>query len=116
MVVIPLQPSPMDVWATKPTLQFAWKEKVPALLIMNRLNSRTNLAARMIEEAHLLGAEVADTTIGSRVAFAASLAEGKGVAETAPSSAAGQEIEALSKEIMRRVKAHNRKPTSARAA
>lgn len=109
MVVIPLQPSPMDVWATKPTLQFAFKEKVPALLIMNRINNRTNLAQKMIEEAQMLGAEVADATIGNRVAMAASLAEGKGVMETAPTSQAGIEVEALAKEILRRVKASTKR-------
>lgn len=116
LVVIPLQASPMDLWATKPTLQFAHRERVPALLVMNRINMRTNLAARMIEEAQQLGAEVASSTIGNRVAYASSLAEGKGVAETAPNSDAGQEIEALSKEVLRRAKAQSKKTFTARAA
>ncbi len=116
IVVVPLQASPMDVWATKPTLQFCFREKVPALLVMNRINLRTKLAAKMIEEAQLLGAEVADITIGSRVALQASLAEGKGVVETAPSSDAAKEIDSLAREVLRRVKSGAKKYTSSRAA
>ncbi len=116
MVIIPLQPSPMDVWASKPTLQFAHKERVPALIVMNRINTRTKLAAQMIEEAQLLGADVATATVGSRVALAASLAEGKGVMETAPSSVAGQEISALAREVLKRIKSLNKKGSLAKAA
>lgn len=116
IVVIPLQASPMDVWATKPTLQFCFREKVPALLVMNRINMRTKLAGKMIEEAQLLGAEVADITIGSRVALQASLAEGKGVVETQPSSDAAKEIDNLAKEVLKRAKAGSKKFTSAKAA
>ncbi len=117
IVVVPLQASPMDLWATKPTLQFCFREKVPALLVMNRINLRTNLAAKMIEEAKLLGAEVSNATIGSRVAFQASLAEGKGVVESHPSSEAAKEIDTLSREVLRRAKAGTTKKTStARAA
>ena len=41
----------------------------------------------------------AKQTLGNRVAFAASIQEGKGVLETAASSAAAQEITGLVKEI-----------------
>lgn len=114
--VIPLQASPMDVWATKPTLQFCFREKVPALLVMNRINMRTKLANKMIEEAQMLGAEVSEQTIGSRVAFQSSLAEGKGVVETEPHSEAAEEITALASEILKKAKAHSRKTTTAKAA
>jgi chromosome partitioning protein len=116
IVVIPLQASPMDVWATKPTLQFCFREKVPALLVMNRINLRTKLATKMIEEAQLLGAEVADITIGSRVALQSSLAEGKGVVETEPSSEAAKEIDNLAKEVLKRAKASSKKSVTAKAA
>jgi chromosome partitioning protein len=114
--VIPLQASPMDVWATKPTLQFCFREKVPALLVMNRINMRTKLASKMIEEAQMLGAEVSEQTIGSRVAFQSSLAEGKGVVETEPHSEAAEEITALAGEILKKARAHSRKTLAAKAA
>jgi chromosome partitioning protein len=39
LVVVPVQPSPMDVWATRPTLELAAAEKVPALLVFNRVQA-----------------------------------------------------------------------------
>jgi len=35
LVIVPVQPSPMDVWATRPTLNLARQEKVLALVVLN---------------------------------------------------------------------------------
>jgi len=51
-----------------------------------------------------LGADVADSRIGNRVALATSLAEGLGITEAAPSSRAAEEIVAAAEEIMRRAR------------
>lgn len=103
LVLIPVQPSPMDVWATRPTLDLARNEKVPVLLVLNRVPSRANLTAAMITQIDGLNAAVAEARIGNRVALAAALAEGKGIHEAAPSSIAAQEIAALAIEVLRRV-------------
>src|SRR6266853_1112129 len=60
LVVIPVQPSPMDVWATKPTLDLAEQEKVPVLLVLNRVPPRANLIEAMLAKLAELGAAVAD--------------------------------------------------------
>ena len=99
LVVVPVQPSPMDVWATKPTLAVARAENRPAVLVLNRLPPRTRLAA---EIARTLGegeARLAHATIGNRTAFAASLAAGLGVTEYEPGSEAAAEITALATEL-----------------
>ncbi len=101
LVVVPVQPSPMDVWATRPTLELAAAEKVPALLVLNRVPARANLTEDMLAEAKRLGARIAKARIGNRVAFAAALAEGRAVSETQPRGRAAQEITALAKEILR---------------
>ncbi|MGH6902481.1 MAG: ParA family protein, partial [Geminicoccaceae bacterium] len=46
---------------------------------------------------------LAAARLGNRQAFAASIGEGRGVAETAPKSPAGQEIAALAEEVMARL-------------
>jgi chromosome partitioning protein len=46
---------------------------------------------------------LAAALLGNRPAFAASIGEGRGVAETAPRSAAGQEIAALASEVLARL-------------
>lgn len=101
LVVVPVQPSPMDVWATRPTLELAAAEKVPALLVFNRVPARANLTEAMEAEAKQLGAKIARARLGNRVAFAAALAEGKAVGEAQPSGRAAQEIAALAKEILK---------------
>jgi chromosome partitioning protein len=102
LVVVPVQPSPMDVWATKPTLDLAKSEKVPALLVFNRVPPRAKLTEAMLEKVGALGVPLAETRVGNRVALATALFEGSGITETAPSSAAGEEIRALAAEILAR--------------
>lgn len=101
LVVIPVQPSPMDVWATRPTLELAAGEKVPVLLVLNRVPPRANLTEEMLAEMKAFGAKIAKSRIGNRVVFAAALAEGRAVNEVQPSSKAAKEIAALAKEILK---------------
>jgi chromosome partitioning protein len=102
LVAIPVQPSPMDVWATKPTLDLAQEERTPVLLVLNRVPPRANLTDRMLEQIGEMGAEVAKAQIGNRVVFAAALSEGRAVGEVQPSGKAAREIKALAKELLRR--------------
>jgi chromosome partitioning protein len=101
LVIVPVQPSPMDVWATRPTLELAQQEKVPALLVLNRVPPRANLTDEMFTELKTYGAKIAKTRLGNRVAFAAALSEGRSVGETQPRGLAAAEIRALAKEILR---------------
>ena len=99
LVLVPIQPSPMDVWATRPTMELARTSKVPALVVLNRVPPRGKIVdlmrARLVEEELPL----AQTTIGNRVAFAATMLEGRSVLETAPTSPAAVEIRELAREI-----------------
>jgi chromosome partitioning protein len=104
LVLVPVQPSPMDVWATKPTLDLAKQEKVPALLVLNRVPPRASLTEAMLNELAELGAAVAESRIGNRVGLAHALAEGRGISESAPTSRAGEEIAALAAEVLKRAK------------
>jgi chromosome partitioning protein len=104
LVILPVQPSPMDVWATRPTLDLAAQEKVPALLVLNRVPPRANLTETMLAKLAELGAIVAEARIGNRVALATALAEGLGITEAAASSRAAEEITAVAAEILLRAK------------
>jgi chromosome partitioning protein len=73
---------------------------VPALLVLNRVPSRANLTQIMAAKLAELGAPVAATQIGNRVALAAALAEGQGILEAAPDSRAALEITALAAEVL----------------
>lgn len=101
LVVIPMQPSALDLWATEPTRSLAEGEGRPHLLVLNRVPPRAKLTEQVSKQARDDGLRIADASIGNRVAFASSLAEGKGITEAAPSSVAAGEMRALAEEIMR---------------
>ncbi len=104
IVVLPIQPSPLDLWATKPTLALARSEKRRALIVINRDQTRMKLSETLAGHIADLGAEVAESTIGNRTAFAASMMEGLGVVESAPRTKAALEILALADEITKRLR------------
>lgn len=101
LVVVPVQPSPMDVWATRPTLDLAAAEKTPVLIVLNRMPPRGVLAEAMVEEIAKLGVTVAKSRIGNRIVFASALSEGRAVGEVQPRSKAAREISALAREVLK---------------
>lgn len=99
LILVPMQPTPLDLWATQPTLDLAKKEKSTAIVVFNRTPSKGKLVDAV--KAKILQADmpVAESVLGNRVAFAASMMEGKGVAESHPRHTATKEIKALAVEI-----------------
>ena len=96
MIIIPVQPSPTDLWATKATLDLAKAEKIPTRVVMNRVNPSSRLAQVIADELP----ELAESTLGNRVLFASSLLEGLCATEVEPSSPAAKEVKALVKEVL----------------
>lgn len=102
LVIVPVQPSPMDVWATTPTLEMAKQERVRALIVLNRVPPRAKLADALIAKMTELGVDVAETQIGNRVSFAAALLDGHSVTETDKGTRAAEEMRALAAEVLQR--------------
>lgn len=102
LVVIPVQPTPMDLWATEPTLTMIEREGTTALLVLNRVIARALITDEIAEAVGKLGHRVARSSFGSRVAFAASIGEGSTVLETDPNSLAAEEARAVAREVARR--------------
>ena len=103
LVIVPSQPSPLDVWATVPTLELADKEKRPVTIVLNRVPPRASLTARMVTKLGGYEVDVAKSPVGNRVAFADSMASGLTAVETRPSSAAAHEVAALAAELQAKV-------------
>lgn len=103
LVLVPVQPSPLDLWATRPTLELAAKEKRPVLLVLNRVPARALLTEAMIERLGEYQVRVSQQTVGNRVAFAHAMESGLTVLETRPTSTASDEITALAKDIWSRL-------------
>lgn len=96
LLVVPVQPSPTDLWATQATLDHAKNERVPVKIVFNRVPAHSKLAERIAGELDGLS----KTTIGNRVIFAASLFEGRTATELEPKSVASQEIKSLAEEVL----------------
>lgn len=95
LVLVPLQPSPLDLWATRPTLDLAAAEKREAQVVLNRAPARGRLLdATRAALAHA-GAPLIEAPLGNRTAFAMAMAAGLGVTESAPKGLAAAEIRAL---------------------
>jgi chromosome partitioning protein len=96
LVVIPLQPSPMDVWATSATIQICKQERVPVKMVLNRVHPQAKLTEAISGD--MIG--LTANRFGNRVIFAGSMMQGYGVTEAQPNSLAADEVRALSKEII----------------
>lgn len=96
LVIVPMQPSPLDLWATQATLRLAKQERVPVKMVLNRVNPQARLSQTMQDEMK----ELSLSLCGNRVAFATALLAGKGVTETAYGSLAAKEIETLADELL----------------
>lgn len=100
LVLIPVQPSPLDLWATEATLKMARDERRRPLAVFNRVPPHSGLTDRLAAELTGAGAPIASTRIGNRVAFVRAMAAGLGVVENAGMSHAAAEIAALVDEVL----------------
>ena len=103
LVVVPVQLSPMDLWATGATIELARTEKRPIVMVLNRVAPRGHLGdtiRTLIEQKNL---PMAANTLGNRQAFASAMLAGQGVTEFEPGSPAAEEALALALELERRL-------------
>src|SRR5271165_2646070 len=105
-VLIPVQPSPYDVWAAADTVALirearVLKEVLKAAFVINRRIARTAIgrdasdALAQFEDVPVLAA-----ALNQRVVYAESAARGLSVIEAQPSSEAAREVEALAAEVL----------------
>jgi len=106
LVIAPVQPSPMDLWAVQPTLDLAAQEKRRLLLVLNRVPPRARIADELIARVRDLvnppAVDIAESQIGNRTAYAGTLLSGLSVTEAARKTQAAAEMQALAEEILRR--------------
>lgn len=96
LVVIPMQPSPLDLWATQATIEMAKQEKKPIKMVLNRVNRMSKLSQTIAQDIPAM----CQNRFGNRVSYAGAMTSGRGVTETDPSSIASQEVLALAEEIL----------------
>lgn len=106
LVLIPVQPSPYDIWAAKEIVELlgeasAFKEKQKSAFVINRKITNTAIGRDAAEALTGFGLQVLSSTITQRVAFAESAAGGAVVMETDPQGPAAAEINSLVDEVLK---------------
>ncbi|QDM22622.1 ParA family protein [Tardiphaga sp. vice154] len=110
IAIVPCTPSGLDIEATLRTLDIVRRvrasrqDALKVLLVPNRVDRRTLEGQQVVDELSTLG-EPVGPAIGSRSAFVRAFAAGQSVSDIARSSAADQEIRALTQEILAQVRA-----------
>lgn len=102
LVLIPAQPSPLDLWATAATLEMARDERRTSLVVLNRVAPRSGLTEEIAADLIGAGVPLSATRIGNRIAFVRAMAQGLGVVESAHTTPAAAEINALAGELRAR--------------
>ena len=102
VTIVPMQLSPMDLWATWPTLEMIAREGGHALIVLNRVPPRARVADALVADMTRAGMPLSRASLGNRTAFVASMIDGQGVTESDPRSAAATAIRLLADEVLRK--------------
>ncbi|EHM03371.1 putative protein ParA [Acetobacteraceae bacterium AT-5844] len=95
LVLVPLQPSPADLWAMEGTLELIAEEKRRAAVLLNRVPANGRLREEIVRELLRRKLPLLEPGFGNRTAFAAAFAKGLGVVESAPRGTAADEARAV---------------------
>jgi len=107
LVLIPVQPSPYDVWAAAETVQLLreaqqFKPQLKGVFVINRKIANTAIGRDVASAlAQFEDIPVLTTTLAQRVIYAESAGQGLSVIETDPASEAAREIAALARILVK---------------
>jgi len=106
VAVIPVLPSPLDLWATVAVADAITDVQqtnpgLRALLVINQLEPRTRLSRLVRDAIKELEIPAAETTLHRRMIYRASVLEGKSVSQMGkPGSVAADEVNSLLAEVL----------------
>ncbi len=95
LVIVPMQPSPTDLWATKATLDFAKAEKKLVRVLLNRHSTTSKISREIVGKV----TDLLEHSLGNRVLFASCFMQGRSVTETDSHSQAAQEVRDITDEV-----------------
>ena len=99
LVLMPLQPSPADLWASEGTRRLATEERRPLRAVLNRVPAQGKMRDRMAASLEEMEVPLLEQCLGNRAHFASAFLDGLAVTEAAPRSAAAAEMRALAAAI-----------------
>jgi chromosome partitioning protein len=94
LVLVPVRPSPSDLWAVSATVALLKRAGTPFLFVVNQATLNANITAQAIASLSHHG-PVAETIISTRVHYAAAMTDGHTAPELAGKGPAALEIAAL---------------------
>lgn len=105
IVLIPVQPSPYDVWASADTVQLIreaqqYKENLKAVFVINRRIVNTAIGRDVVSALEQFGFPVLEAAFSQRVIYAESAMQGLSVIETDAKSEAAVEVAQLAAELL----------------
>lgn len=98
LVLIPVRPSPSDLWAVAETVAQVKEADKPFLFVLTQAKPQATITAQAIAALSKHG-RVAEAFVSDRVAYAAAMTGGSTAPELSAKGPAAQEIEALWNEI-----------------
>ena len=99
LVLMPMQPSPADFWASEATVKLAEAERRRIMAVLNRAPATGKMKANILAALAQRGVPVLAESLGNRVQFASAFLDGLAVTEAAPKSPAAAELRALAAAI-----------------
>jgi chromosome partitioning protein len=107
MILIPVQPSPYDIWAADEVVKLVtesqmYNEKRKSVFVINRRIVNTAIGRGVVDALAEYPIPVMDATIVQRVIFAEAAAQGKSIFEAEENGKAAAEILAMMNEILTR--------------
>ncbi|SHM14121.1 plasmid segregation oscillating ATPase ParF [Nitrosospira sp. Nsp11] len=106
MILIPVQPSPYDIWAADEVVKLiedarVFKETLLSYFVINRKITNTAIGRDSVEALAAYSIPVLSSAVVQRIIFAESAAQGKAVYEIDEEGPAAVEIELLKDEILK---------------
>jgi chromosome partitioning protein len=105
IVVIPVQPSPYDIWAAEEVVKLitearVYKENIKSVFVVNRKITNTAIGRDVRDALAAYPIHVLDASVAQRVVFAEAAAQGQAIFEIDPTGPAVAEMEAVTAELM----------------
>ena len=105
IVVIPVQPSPYDIWAADEVVKLitearVYKENIKSVFVVNRKITNTAIGRDVREALAAYPIHVLNASIAQRVVFAEAAAQGQAIFEIEPTGPAVAEMEAVAAELL----------------
>jgi chromosome partitioning protein len=98
LVLIPVRPSPADLWAVSETVTLVKDAGKPFVFVITQAKAQASITAQTIAALSAHG-RVAQSFIADRVPYAVAMTDGRTAPELAPNSPAAQEVAALWRDL-----------------